>query len=133
MNEKFEDIEKIIQFWKESSDQDYKTMQNLFKSKDFSWGLFIGHLVLEKLLKALYVKDNQKNALFTHDLLRLADKCNFSLDETQKDWLDQISTFNLNARYDSYKREFYKLCTKEFSFLWKERIETLRLWLIQKF
>jgi hypothetical protein len=78
-------------------------------------------------------KDNQKHALFTHDLLRLADKCNFNIDETHQDRFDQISTFNLNARYDSYKREFYKLCTEEFSFLWKERIETLRLWLIQKF
>jgi HEPN domain-containing protein len=133
MDEKLEDIDKIVQYWKDSSDQDFKTMQNLFTSKDFSWGLFIGHLVLEKLLKAHYVRDNQKHALFTHDLLRLADKCSFPLNETQKDWLDQISTFNLNARYDSYKREFYKLCTEEFSFLWKERIETLRLWLIQKF
>ena len=55
MDEKLEDIEKIIQYWKESSNQDFKTMQNLFKSNDFSWGLFIGHLVLEKLLKAHYV------------------------------------------------------------------------------
>ena len=108
-------------------------MQNLFLSKDFSWALFIGHLVLEKLLKAHFVKDNQKHALFTHDLLRLADLCNFTIDETYKDWLDQITSFNLNARYDSYKSEFYKLCTEEYSLHWKERIEILRLWLIQKF
>jgi len=133
MDEKLDDIDKIVQYWKDSSDQDFRTIQNLFSSKDFSWALFIGHLVLEKLLKAHFVKDNQKHALFTHDLLRLADGCHFKIDETQKDWLDQISTFNLNARYDSYKREFYKLCTREFSLLWKERIEILRLWLIQKF
>lgn len=133
MDENLDDIEKIVQYWRDSSDQDFRTMQNLFTSKDFSWALFIGHLVLEKLLKAHFVKDNKKHALFTHDLLRLADRCNFQIDETHKDWLDQVSTFNLNARYDSYKREFYKLCTKEFSFLWKERIEILRLWLIQKF
>lgn len=46
MDEKLEDIDKIVQYWKDSSDQDFKTMQNLFTSKDFSWGLFIGHLVL---------------------------------------------------------------------------------------
>ncbi|GAB2484591.1 HEPN domain-containing protein [Algoriphagus taiwanensis] len=133
MDENLDDLEKIVQYWRNSSDQDFRTMQNLFTSKDFSWALFIGHLVLEKLLKAHFVKDNKKHALFTHDLLRLADRCNFQIDETHKDWLDQVSTFNLNARYDSYKREFYKLCTEEFSFLWKERIEILRLWLIQKF
>ncbi|KPQ14353.1 MAG: toxin-antitoxin system antidote component [Algoriphagus marincola HL-49] len=133
MNEKLDDIDKIVQYWRDSSDQDFRTMQNLFLSKDFSWALFIGHLVLEKLLKAHFVKDNQKHALFTHDLLRLADLCNFTIDETYKDWLDQITSFNLNARYDSYKSEFYKLCTEEYSLHWKERIEILRLWLIQKF
>lgn len=128
-----EEFENIVQYWRDSSDQDFGTMQNLFSSKDYAWALFIGHLVLEKLLKAHFVKSNQKHALFTHDLLRLAEKCDFSLDETQKDWFDQISSFNLNARYDSYKRDFYQLCTREFSFLWKERIENLRLWLINQF
>ncbi len=93
-----EEFGDIVQYWRESSDQDFRTMQNLFSSKDYNWALFIGHLVLEKLLKAHFVKSNQKHALFTHDLLRLAEKCSFSLDENQKDWLDQISAFNLNAR-----------------------------------
>lgn len=133
MEEGSNEFEKIVQHWRDSSDQDFRTMQNLFASKDYSWSLFIGHLVLEKLLKAHFVKCNKKHALFTHDLLRLAEKCNFTLDEIQKDWLDQISTFNLNARYDNYKREFYQLCTEEFTLLWIDRIQTLRLWLIKQF
>ncbi|MFN3996994.1 HEPN domain-containing protein [Algoriphagus sp.] len=133
MEEDLTEFEKIVQYWRDSSDQDFRTMQNLFASRDFSWALFIGHLVLEKLLKAHFVRFNKKHALFTHDLLRLAEKCNFTLDETQKDWLDQISTFNLNARYDNYKREFYQLCNEEFSLHWKDRIQTLRLWLINQF
>lgn len=71
MDEKIENIEKIIAYWRESSDQNYATMNNLLKSKDYSWALFIGHLVIEKLLKAHYVKAQRKHALFTHDLLRL--------------------------------------------------------------
>jgi len=30
-------------------------------------------------------------------------------------WLDTITTFNLNARYDSYKQAFYEKCTPEFT------------------
>ncbi len=74
MEDKIENIDKIIEYWKDSSNQNYITMQNLLKSKDYSWALFIGHLVIEKLLKALYVKKHQKYAIFTHDLLRLALK-----------------------------------------------------------
>ena len=36
------------------------------------------------------------------------------------DWLDEITSFNLNARYDSFKREFYKLCTPEYTSGWIE-------------
>ncbi|NMA69670.1 MAG: HEPN domain-containing protein, partial [Desulfitobacterium sp.] len=50
-------LEDIIRFWKDSSEKDYSTMLNLFNSKDYHWSLFLGHLVIEKLLKALYVKN----------------------------------------------------------------------------
>jgi hypothetical protein len=35
----------------------------------------------------------------------------------------------VNARYDSFKEDFYKRCTPEFSAEWIEKIKTLRLWI----
>lgn len=55
-----------------------------------------------------------------------------NLPDEFEEWLDEISTFNLNARYDNYKQDFYKLCTKEFSKLWVERIKKIRTWLIKQ-
>lgn len=132
MEEKIDNIDRIVVYWQESADKDFKTMQNLFKTKDYSWALFIGHLVIEKLLKAIFVKEKQKHALFTHDLLRLASKTDLVLTEEAKEWLDDISTFNLNARYDNYKNDFQQLCTKEYTEIWIERIEKIRLWLINQ-
>lgn len=51
------------------------------------------------------------------------------MSEDYADWLDEITTFNLNARYDDYKKEFYKLCTQEFAQNWIEKIKILRLWI----
>ncbi|MDD3568424.1 MAG: HEPN domain-containing protein [Bacteroidales bacterium] len=132
MDERIENIEEIIDYWKDSSDQNYATMNNLLKSRDYSWALFIGHLVIEKLLKAHYVKNQKKHALYTHDLLRLSSKCGLKVSSEFEEWLDDISTFNLNARYDNYKRDFNKLCTKEFTAVWVQRIEKIREWLIQE-
>lgn len=132
MDEKIENIEKVIGYWKESSDLNFATMKNLIKSRDYSWALFIGHLVIEKLLKAHYVKAQKKHAIFTHDLLRLASKCELDVSAEFEEWLDDISTFNLNARYDNYKQDFFKRCTKEFTELWIQRIEKIRSWLIQE-
>jgi len=129
MADKELNIRKIVDHWRESSDKDYQTMINLFRSGDYNWALFLGHLVIEKLLKALYVKRRETHAIIGHDLLRLASKMDLKLTDEQEDWFDRLTTFNINARYDSYKQEFYMLCTKEFSEEWKLVIETLREWL----
>lgn len=109
---------ELIEYWVGSSDKDFKTMENLVKSTDYLWALFIlfiGHLVIEKLLKAYYVKTVDDNPSWIHQLLRLAEKTDLLLTEEQKDTLLLITTFNINVRYPDYKYEFYKKCTKEYS------------------
>jgi HEPN domain-containing protein len=125
-------MEKAVLFWKVSAERDFVTMNNLMASRDYHWALFIGHLVIEKYLKALSVQNNDEQVLFTHDLLRLARKAKLELTDEQEDWLDTITSFNINARYDDYKQQFYKLCTREFAEIWIARIEELRKWLIRQ-
>ena len=129
MKDKIENTDKIVQHWLDSADKNRETMAHLLAAKDYSWALFLGHLVIEKTLKALYVKRLKKHAIFSHDLLRLADKIKLELSDDFEEWFDVITTFNLNARYDNYKQDFYKLCNKEFTELWLDRIEKIRLWL----
>jgi len=129
MNPEKIDIEKIITHWKSRSDQDFDTLHNLYKTKDYHWALFIGHLVIERLLKALIVKKTGKHAPFTHDLRRLAVLADLELNEEYKRYFDTITTFNMNARYDDYKKDFYKKCTAEYAFVWISNIETLRGWI----
>jgi hypothetical protein len=59
----------------------------------------------------------------------LAEKSNLDLDEGEKDILDTITTFNIQARYDDYKLEFHKKCTKDFSEKWIRHITELRTWM----
>lgn len=125
-------IDNIFNHWLDTSDGDFNTMIHLYDSKDYHWALFIGHLVIEKLLKALIVKQIKNHAPFSHDLRRLAKLTNIDFDKEYIIWLDVISTFNLNARYDSYKKDFYKKCTPEFSTIWISNIRTLREWIKMK-
>jgi len=132
MDNEIKNIDSIVQHWRNSSDQNYTTMQNLIMTKESSWALFMGHLVVEKLIKALYVKKNHQHPLFKHDLLYLIKKIDIELPPNYDEWLDEITTFNLNARYDDYKQSFYKRCTPEFSKEWFDKIEILRQWLINQ-
>ena len=132
MNNDKINIEKIIRHWISRSEQDFETMIHLYDSKDYHWALFIGHLVIERLLKALVVKRTKSHPPFTHDLRRLSKLSGIVLNEEQKRQLDTITTFNLNARYDDYKLDFYKKCTAEFSEKWISNIKTLREWIKER-
>ena len=126
------DKEKVVSHWIETSDADYLTMKSLYESKSYGWALFLGHISLEKLLKALFVSKHGKHAPFTHNLYRIAELIEIELSDEYADWLDEITSFNLNARYDDYKKEFYSLCTPEYTKDWIEKIETLRTWIKAK-
>ena len=125
------EVDKIVQHWIDTSEDDFQTMLSLYDSKSYSWALFLGHISVEKLLKAVYVSKYKKHAPFLHNLYRLAELNNISITDEQSDWLDKITSFNLNARYDDYKREFQILCTKDFTKDWIEKIKIIRSWIKQ--
>lgn len=62
-------------------------MQAMFDAGEYMWALFVGHLVIEKLLKAYYVKIAGREVPRTHDLYKLAVKAGLDLSESQKDSL----------------------------------------------
>ena len=57
---KKEDVKKIVKYWQKTAEHDFETMLYLFKGKKYSESLFFGHIVLEKILKGLVVKKNQR-------------------------------------------------------------------------
>jgi HEPN domain-containing protein len=121
--------EEVIQFWLESSDKDFQTMDHLYVSGDYMWSLFIGHLVIEKLLKAYYIRRKDESYPMIHNLLRIAEKAGLELNEEQQIFFSTVTGFNINARYDDYKQSFYQKCTQDFAAIWIEKIKDQRLWI----
>jgi len=131
MDNKKIDKEKLIKYWIDSSDEDFDTMIDMFKSKRYSWSLFIGHLMIEKLLKAFYVNAKSDYPPYIHNLLRLAEKADLKLDSNQKEQLVTITAFNINARYDDYKMSFKQRCTPDYTTEWIVKLKELRTWIKQ--
>jgi HEPN domain-containing protein len=124
--------DEIIRYWLDLSDVDYQAMGSLFKSGHYVWALFIAHLVVEKILKAYYVKKVDGNVPLIHDLLKIAEKANLELTEERKDFLDEVTTFNIKSRYPDYKNRFYRKATREFAENYINQIKEFRTWLIKK-
>ena len=117
-------MEKHINYWVESADNDLSASISLFNSGKYDWCLFVGHLVLEKLLKALFVLSNHnKIPPKTHNLNKLATLSKLELSEEQTLFRDEVNDFNLEVRYPEYKREFYKICSREFTEIYFSKIQ----------
>lgn len=107
-------IQEHIKFWIDSANDDLVVASNLFNCGNYSWCLFVGHLVLEKGLKANYTQANE-NAVppKIHDLIKLASKSKIHLDDSQSKFFELVNRYCIAARYVEYKNEISKVATKE--------------------
>lgn len=76
--------DEIIKYWLDSSEVDFKALESLFNDGHYAWALFVGHLVLEKLLKACYVKNVDSKYPQIHHLLKIAESANLDYQRSRK-------------------------------------------------
>ncbi len=108
--------EEHIQFWLESAAHDLEAAESLFVAGKYDWCLFLGHLVLEKTLKALFVQaQSERIPPKTHNLVKLAENSLLELTDDQRLFLDEVNDFNLEIRYPDYKKAFYLQFTREYA------------------
>lgn len=92
-----------IKYWISAAEKDLPVVDHLFEKGDYHYALFFGHLVLEKMLKALYVKNKSGVPPFKHNLILLAQKAELELDESQTKDFESFTDFNIEARYPDEK------------------------------
>jgi len=123
--------EDHIKFRVNSSHQDYEEMEKLFAAGRYAWCLFVGHLVIEKLLKACYMKMVGIEYPRIHNLGMIAQKASLGMNDKQRKNLDFISGFHIEARYPDVKHSLYKKATHEFTLKALAIIKETREWLIE--
>jgi HEPN domain-containing protein len=84
---------------------------------------------LEKLLKGLVIRATKKNAPFSHDLFYLSKLADLELNIKDKENLEEITKFNIKARYSDFKLQFYKKCTKKYTEKYFKIFNNFYLWL----
>lgn len=108
-------VQKTVSYWFEGAKYDWTTAKSLFRIKRYPYALFFGHLALEKLLKALVVKQTKGHAPYTHSLPLLASKLTLKISEDMEKKIAGFMEFYLEARYPEEQKKFYKKCTECFT------------------
>ncbi len=94
--------------------------------------LFIGHLALEKCLKAIVVRDTGEHAPRTHNLPMLAGMLSAPVGDERLEKLAEFMEFHLESRYPDQHYEFYQRCTKRFCTAKLREIREMFQWLQQR-
>ena len=120
-------LKQHVDYWLKLSNDSILDMRAAYRSGRRTNALFCGHLAIEKTLKAFCaVRLVPAQNIWGHSLFKLASSAGLweQLSATQQTELATITTFNIEARYDGYKRHFAQLCTPPFTKQWVAVIET---------
>jgi len=119
--------QEVVAFWRQSSDKDWDFAMELYVGgKRYDYALFFVHLSLEKLLKAIHYHRKDNHPLAIHDLAELAKRAGLEIDQEFEKRLKEITTFNIAARYDSYKLSFYTKANKQYTDTWIDIAKEVR-------
>jgi len=108
---------------------------NLCLRKSTLIGVYLlGILSLRKPIKALWIENHHpKPHPRVHNLVKLATQIPLQLSEEQEDFLLDANSFYLSGRYPEDKKQFYKLCTLEYTQKKFNAIKSFRKWLLNQF
>lgn len=125
--------EEHIAYWKQEAGRNWETALYLQKGNQRVMSLFMIHLVIEKLLKAHWVKDNFDNIPpRTHDLQNLHNQTELDLPAADYDYLAIINQWSIDTRYPDYKGKIYSIATESYLSEQFEKVLKLRLCLLEK-
>jgi len=120
-----------IDYWINTAEKDWTSVDILFKGKQYLQSLFWAHLVLEKLAKALWVKNHEENIPpKIHNIVFLLEQSNVNLGEEMMNFVKKFNEFQLSGRYPDYTNNLYKRCTKEFTYEQLKKVKEIRTCLL---
>lgn len=107
-------IDKVI-YWLDIASYDLDTAEAMYSTSRWLYVAFMCHQAIEKTLKAYWCGTKTDDPPFTHNHMRLATGCGLydKMSDEQKDFLDTITNFNIEARYPEDRDALSKRLTKQ--------------------
>lgn len=97
------DVKRQVEYWRSGSVEDFAAADSL-AGQHPRHALFLGHLALEKALKAHVTRNTGGVPPRIHDLLRLAELAGLTVAPEQRTFLARFQQYCLAGRYPDMQR-----------------------------
>ena len=104
-----------INYWLAIAAHDYDSAQACLEHGEYFWCMQISHVVLEKALKANWVRESNQAVPKLFNLCKIAEAAALNLSEEQTRFLVDLAIFDLEKPEIDDELKAFKLCTKEFT------------------
>lgn len=122
-----------IEHWKTSAEDDWRAVNVLAGNGNRVQALFWAHLVLEKLLKAHWIKDNEGDfPPRVHNLEFLLSQTTLEMSSEDIDELRIANAWNIEGRYPDYKDFLFRITTPEYVAEKLPIANKIRTWLLDQ-
>ena len=122
-----------IDYWINTAEDDWDSVELLFNGRKYLQALFWAHLVLEKLAKALWVKNHEENIPpKVHNIVWLLEDSGVEISLEDTMFLEVFNRFQLSTRYPDYLRRIDNLCTEEFTVNQLDKVKEIKQCLLKK-
>ena len=123
--------EAIVRNWVKLGEYDLETARAMLNAGRYLYVAFTCHQAIEKILKALFVKEKGETPPYTHNLTKLLHGVSIgnSVDEGNVRFMETLNSYYIETRYTEQLDELSKLLTRRQSHELYEKTEELFSWL----
>ncbi|MCD4813186.1 HEPN domain-containing protein [bacterium] len=89
----------IAKKWQEQANYDLETANSMLESSRYLYVLFCCQQAIEKILKAVIVVKKNEMPPRSHQLIRLAEFAEITLEEDSADFFRELSNYYIHSRY----------------------------------
>lgn len=123
-----------VAYWTDIADYDLKTAEAMYQTGRWLYVAFMCHQVIEKTLKAYWCGTQPDNPPYTHHHMRLAEGCGLyeMMSDEQKDFLDIVTNYNIEARYPEDKEALARTLTPQVCRQLIDGTKLIMTWILEK-
>jgi HEPN domain-containing protein len=125
-------MEQDVKYWVDLSRYDIDTAKAMLASGRYLYVLFTCQQSIEKMLKALVVKNTDSFPPKIHDLIKLANIAKIDIETEQKEFLAKLNYYYLETRYPRELSEISKQIKRDVAITFYNNTKKILKWLRSK-
>ena len=106
-------MNKYSESFKESAEYDLKTAENMLQDERYIYVVFMCHLAIEKILKAIAAEVTKRTPPKTHNLIYLIKLTQIKLPQNLFDFITKINNASIVTRYPEDFSELVRAYPKD--------------------